>query len=315
MMSPRFPNWLLCASIVALGGCSAAGPGSLDEDATRRGDALDGQRTTLWIHGRNASGSTSEGDYDDFSYWGAPDQPAGVHKRAVNWDGRSHIAESNGAIRRALDCFCTGPNVCYLAGHSAGDAQIGYALDLYGQSQRQVKDGIPNSTGECGSTGETQTGWNILWVEVAGGAAGGTELADLGYWAVSDPLTGDLRTSRARTLYDHNNTQGVAYYMVVGAKGTLYASVLPGQDDEVIAYHSAGGLSETGRYCNPHDWFCDSPLGMNGDPSRKSGHTVAKWANHSVAFRDDGEQYDHYARNAWAGVVSPAAADLAEYAQ
>ena len=38
-------------------------------------------------------------------------------------------------------------------------------------------------------------------------------------------------------MYDHNQTRGKIFYMFAGAKGTLYSGILPGQDDEAIAYH------------------------------------------------------------------------------
>ncbi|HYH95395.1 MAG TPA: hypothetical protein VD972_05435, partial [Hyalangium sp.] len=88
---------------------------------------------TLWIHGKNGGG-TQAGNYADFSNWGPSSTAAGVNKKAVNWDGRQAIGGQNYRIRDALDCFCTGSNWCYIAVHSAGDLQIGYALSLYGGS-------------------------------------------------------------------------------------------------------------------------------------------------------------------------------------
>ena len=130
--------------------------------------AASAKNYTLWIHGRNSGGGTVAGTYSDFRYWGPSTTAAGVNKIAVNWDGVSSIASTNGAIRNALDCYCTGANFCYIAAHSAGDAQIGYALSQYGGSARYKKNAVPNSSGVCGnSDGTTQTGWNIKWVAVA----------------------------------------------------------------------------------------------------------------------------------------------------
>ncbi|RYZ46835.1 MAG: hypothetical protein EOO72_01040, partial [Myxococcaceae bacterium] len=81
---------------------------------------------TLWIHGKNGN-STKAGNYGDFSYWGPANTAAGVNKKAVNWNGTQRIGTENYRIRNALDCFCTGSNWCYVAAHSAGDLQIGYA--------------------------------------------------------------------------------------------------------------------------------------------------------------------------------------------
>jgi hypothetical protein len=266
---------------------------------------------SLWIHGRNGGGAA--GNYLDFTYWGPDTAAAGVNKRSVNWDGYNRISMTNSRIRDALDCYCTGGNWCYIAAHSAGDLQIGYALSLFGGTTREVKDAAPNASGVCGSTGGTQAGWNIKWVGVAGGAAGGTELANLGSWAVSDPLTSDLKTSTARAMYDHNQTRAKAFYMFAGAKGTVYSSTLPGQDDEVIAYHSAGGVSGSGgaSFCNPRDWFCnDLTLGQGPNEGGR-----AKWSWHAVQFRDDGEALDHYTRGNWQGIVSRLRADMEIYAQ
>jgi hypothetical protein len=189
--------------------------------------------------------------------------------------------------------------------------QIGYALALYGGTTRNVKNAVPNSSGVCGNTGATQTGWNIKWVDVASGGGGGSELANLGEWAVSDPLTGDLKTSAARALYNHNTTRSKWFYMFAGAKGTLYSGMLPGQDDEALAYHSTGGVASTGSFCNDGDWFCDGVLTL-GTSATSNGK--AKWSYHTVELRDSSEQYDHYAAGNWSGIVGPVRADMVAYA-
>ena len=267
---------------------------------------------SLWIHGRNPGQSGQIGNYADFSYWGPSSTAAGINKKAVNWAGGAHIASSNGAVRNALDCYCTGSNWCYVAAHSAGNAQIGYALALYGASSRTKKNASPDSSGVCGnaSTGGTQTGWNIKWVDVAGGAAGGSELANLGYWAVGDGITSDLRTSTMRSLYNHNTTQDKWLYMFAGSKGTLYSGILPGQDDEVVSYHSTGALSATGSFCNPGDWFCDDQLNTGTTGSKNA----PRWANHTVVLRDDSESYDHHAAGSWGGIIGPMRNDMVSYA-
>ncbi|APR85279.1 Hypothetical protein A7982_10628 [Minicystis rosea] len=265
---------------------------------------------TLWIHGRNTSQSTKPGNYADFSYWGSASTAAGVNKKAVNWDGVSRISDSNGKIRNALDCFCTGSNWCYVAAHSAGDAQIGYALAMYGGSSRSVKSPSPAADGTCSNAGGTQTGWNIKWVDVGGGAGGGSELANLGYWAVGDALTSDLRTGTMRALYNHNTTRGSWFYMFAGAKGTAYSGVLPGQDDEAIAYHSSGGLSGTGGFCNPGDLLCDGTLNLGTSATG----SVSKWSYHSTSFRDDGESYNHYTNGSWGGIMGKVRQDAVSYA-
>jgi len=255
---------------------------------------------TLWINGRTGGGTV--GDYNSWTYWGPPAVDAGVNKKSVNWDGRSSIAAASPRIRDALDCFCTGANWCYIATHSAGDLLIGYTLANYGGSVRTVRNAVANAAGTCGAAGGTQTGWNIKWIASAAGSGGGSELANIGAWTTSEPLVQDLKVATARAMYNHNETRGVGFWMYAGARGTLYSGVLPGQDDEVQAYHSAGGVSgSAGRaLCNPGDWFCDD-LTL-GDGPNQGGST--KWNMHSVAFRDDGEDYNHYTNGSWGGIVS-----------
>ncbi|HEX8434856.1 hypothetical protein [Archangium sp.] len=265
---------------------------------------------SLWIHGKNGGG-TQRGNYADFSNWGPSTVSAGVNKKAVNWDGRQRISVENFRIRDALDCFCTGANWCYIASHSAGNLQIGYALSLYGGSTRSVRNAVPNSTGVCGTTGATQVGWNIKWVDVASGAGGGSELADNGEWATSDPIVGDLVTSTARAMYNHNTTRSKWFYMFAGAKGTAYSGILSGQDDEAVAYHSTGGVSVKGGFCNPGDWFCDGTLNT-GTAATSNGKAL--WSYHSVKFRDDGETCDHYQNSNWENIVGKVRADMAAYA-
>lgn len=255
---------------------------------------------TLWINGRTGGGTI--GDYGSFSYWGPAATAAGVNKKAVNWDGYGSVSTQNDKIRNALDCFCTGTNWCYVATHSAGDLMLGYTLANYGGSSRMKKNAVAGAGGVCGnSDGSSQTGWNIKWVRAASGAAGGTELADAGSWALTEPLVKDLKTATARAMYDHNNTRNIWFYMYAGAKGTAYSGILPGQDDEVVAYHSTGGVSGSsgGSYCNPSDWWCnDLTLGTAANEGGR-----AKWSYHSVVFRDDAEAYNHYASGNWQGIV------------
>ena len=268
---------------------------------------------TLWIHGRT-SGTTTPGNYADFSYWGPASTEAGVNKVAVNWDGSSTIGSTNGLIRNALDCYCTGTNYCYVVVHSAGDLQIGYALALYGGTARSKKKPGTGSGGVCeNSDGTTQTGWNIKWVRVASGASGGSDLADAGSWALSEPLVKDLVTTTSRAMYDHSATRGVTFYHYAGAAGTVYSAILPGQDDEAVAYHSTGAVSGStgGSYCNPSDWFCNAlNLGTAACENR-----ATKWTNHSLSFRDDYESYNHYSNGKWEGIVSPTRADVVTYAR
>jgi hypothetical protein len=267
---------------------------------------------SLWINGRTGGGAI--GNYNDFTYFGPAATPAGINKKSVNWDGRSSVATQSGTLRNALDCFCTGGNWCYVAVHSAGDMLMGYTLANYGGSDRRVTNARPNTAGVCtAGTGGTQKGWNIKWVRAAAGSAGGSELADIGAWTTSEPLAQEHKVSTARALYNHNDTHNVWFYMYAGARGTLYSFALPGQDDEVVAYHSSGGVSGGGgsSFCNRGDWFCND---LTYGPGPNQGGRL-KWAWHDVVFRDDGEDYGHYTGRNWGGVTSLVRRDMEAFAR
>ncbi|MET0962862.1 MAG: hypothetical protein ABWY05_08590 [Noviherbaspirillum sp.] len=235
---------------------------------------------TLWINGRgNSAGAV--GNYNSFGYWGPAGVAAGVNNKSVNWDGYNSISSQNGKVRDALDCFCTGSNWCYIAAHDAGDLMIGYALANYGGSARLKKNAAPNSAGVCGNTdGNTQTGWNIKWVRVAGGAAGGSELSDHGAWAAPAPLARDLKTTTARAMYNHSSTRNIWFYNYAGSAGTALG--------------------------NPADWFInDLTLGTTAN----EGGSV-KWGFHSLSLRDDAEARSHYCNSNWQGIVSPVRAAM-----
>ncbi len=296
-------NRSFAASLVGLGICTAVSFGATEANATNY---------TVWIHGRSPGNTYNKVTHQDFAYWGPSSTAAGVNKRAVNWDGQSSISASNGGIRNALDCYCTGSNWCYIAAHSAGDLQIGYALDFYGSSTRLKKNAVPNTSGVCGNTdGMTQTGWNIKWVYVASGAGGGSELADMGQVFTGNAIDTNLKVANARGLYNHNATRSVWFHMYAASKGTLYSGTLPGQDDEAVSYHSTGGVSAAGSFCNPADWFCND---LNLGTAAAEGGT-ALWSYHTVKFRDDGEAYNHYSGGNWSGIVAKVRSDVATYAQ
>ena len=107
--------------------------------------AVSATNYSLWINGRNNTSAVA-GNYADFIYWGPSSAAAGVNKKAVNWDGYNRISTQNYRIRDALDCYCTGNNWCYIAAHSAGNLQTGYAFSLYGGSTRNVKNATPTTS-------------------------------------------------------------------------------------------------------------------------------------------------------------------------
>lgn len=309
------PSLIAAALTLAFAsGCSATSDSiEGDEDSGSLTDGVMQNTHTLWVHGKDKKSRGQIGNYDDFAYWGDPTVGAGIDKKAVNWGGVDRIAETSIFIRNALDCYCTGKQWCYLAGHSAGDVQIGYALAMFGGGERPVTDGIPDDSGRCGETGETQIGWNVYDVAIAGGAGGGSELADNGTWWDKSPVMADLQTVPARALYDHSATQGLWFHRFVGAYGGFGSGFLPGEDDGVVAYHSTGGLSEIGSYCNPgNDKGCDDTLELGDAPTPKLG--IAKWDHHLVDLRDDAVEFDHVTSQRWGGIVAPVVSYMAGHA-
>jgi hypothetical protein len=324
LFSPTFRHITTILGVTAVlacgSGCSPADDDFSSESEERNNGALgEGKTYTLWIHGLETLHPSVPATYDNFGAWGPNDVDAGINKIAVNWGGTGHLATTNSWIRNALDCFCTGANFCNIAVHSAGNMQIGYALDLFGSSTRDVTNARPGTDGTCESTGQTQVGWNIKIIDVAAGAAGGSEIADAGAWVspVARDLIADLRTTVARTLYDHNNTQGLPFNMFTGSKGLAGASViLPGEDDTAVAYHSSGGLSDVGAFCNPGDTAgCDDVLNLDDEGSLKQGTLVPKWQNHYVRYRDDKSLYSHGPNRRWSGVPSLVVKDMQSSSQ
>jgi hypothetical protein len=302
---------------------------------------------SLWINGMSTSNAFKEGQYDNFSYWGPypSGNTAGSKPKAVNWDGIRNVGATNGHIRDALDKFCTGNNWCYIAAHSAGNLQIGYALANYGDSDRTKH--ACNVNGQCKPSGGMQKGWNVKSVHVAGGAAGGSEVAGVavGLWTgavnlffdllgIESDAPGiipnmlilrDLVPSTARSLYDHNVTGGVQFHMYAGSNdnNVLTRHLLAGDDDNLVAYHSSGGVAgSSGRpLCNDNKFLCGeltrgtAPNGNSSWPHLIKGGE--KWNNHTVAFRDNAGHYPHGSGNGpkvWGGIIGVVRDAMAKFA-
>ena len=217
---------------------------------------------TLWLHGRS-SGYANLGSWD-FSYWSHGGwsngnvAQTGVDPKAVNYDATDHISTTNGVIRAALDANCSSANgdACYVVCHSAGCAQIGYAMANY-------------------STGQ----WHVLEVFTGGSAAGGSELANAGSWLTGWNIDSDLHTGAMRSLYDHdalgNRIQGWVHNYVGGDWSSITNTIFPcasnhwygctgwAGNDSVVAFHSSGhfrstdastGFSNAGNYSGGSFW-------------------------------------------------------------
>lgn len=273
-MKHLFPLLLAAASLV---GCAPDEATKSDEGNLNDGSGPNVKRSTIYVHGRTSG--TPEG----WKYWASEGPRPGVNAVAVAYDGHDCIANTNPKIVQAFDENCSGDDKwCYVVCHSAGCAQVGYAMDKFGKTE---------------SGGNR---WNIYWTLAAGSAEGGSELADLGHWTGSECMTKDLRTSKMRASYNHDNTLGTWRYMYAGARSHSGAAVISGQDDGAVGYHSSGGVSKTGSFSNPSDWT-GTTLEMGTTGTRRA----RLYAYHTVQLRDDEEKYDHYAASQDTGITWP----------
>ena len=203
---------------------------------------------SLYLHGLTAVSGYSVPS--GWQYWTGGQ--AGINAVPVNYDGTVHVSQSNPTVRSALNAYCRGTNKCYVAAHSMGAAQIGYAVANYG------------------GTYSAPT-WNIIWVDAGGSAAGGSELANAADWLLGSSGTQgvlggavyDLQTSVMRGLYNHdslgNIISGKVYTFLGGdwssfdtcffpGGGTFCSGGGGGGNDRAVAYHSSGHYRSVGNY-------------------------------------------------------------------
>jgi hypothetical protein len=198
------------------------------------------KNSTLWVHGRN------DGVPPGFSYWVNDKgtniaQTTGVNPVAVDYDGTAHIAASNPVVVAALNANCNSAagQSCYIAAHSAGAAQIGYAEWLY-----------PDGAGQASPNQNVR--WSILWVATGGSAAGGSELAgNTAYFFTGYNMDLDLVVSTMRGMYTHDNLgddiAGHVFNFLGGDYASLTTCLFPGgcvggsgSNDSAVAFHSSG---------------------------------------------------------------------------
>ncbi|MFI5299816.1 MAG: hypothetical protein ACHREM_17145 [Polyangiales bacterium] len=204
-------------------------------------------RTTLYIHGRS---STPSG----WGYWNH-ETIQGVNAVPVNYDGTAHIWQSNPTVVAALDAYCSGINSCYVVCHSAGCAQIGYAVAVY-------ENGL-------------QSRWNILGVAAGGSASGGSDIAGnaasfITGWAIDS----DLAVGTMRGMYNHDVLgDDIAGNVNVhlGADWAWFSNpFFSGNNDTAVSFHSSGHFRGAGSYSG--NW----PTGAQWD------HTVTNYVDPTV---------------------------------
>jgi len=148
-------------------------------------------------------------------------------------DQQNSMATATANLASTLDAYCpsTGQNTCYIYTYSNGGAVISRTFALFETARWRVGYVVASASNEGGSE-LGGTGW-------IGEIFGGCYLA------------GQIGPSSHRNGWNHHDTNGVTIGMI-GGNGWLAPfaqhSVLPGNDDGAVAYHSAGGYASTGSY-------------------------------------------------------------------
>jgi hypothetical protein len=236
--------------------------------------------TYVYVHGWLPAGddlsSENNGTYSRYA-WGKPTLPGTVF---VGWNTGNDWRGGAANAVATLDARCSRSNPaasCTIICHSMGCAVTGLTLDAYGTTS-----GTPR--------------WRINRVLALGSGEGGSELGNLGstndaiaffgrVWGFDTQIvTSSLRYTApgvVRPAYDHNDTAGTPWFHVAGYNGDFWSSaLLPGQDDGVVAFHSACGYVKvfSSTDCsNDWEWVRKTSFGVPYYVQR----TVARWTNHS----------------------------------
>jgi len=190
--------------------------------------------SVIFVHGR---GGTCGSDYytDAGNYWGtAKNINTALPKYFVTYDGYSDPrtwghCRAQSKLYQVLEerCLKSRGQSCYIICHSAGCYVTEYFISTMDVSR-----------------------YGIKFVFNSSSAAGGSELANLKFWA-SGSMDAALQTNNARGSYNHNNMKGIPFYMLAGYKGWWYTAwYLPGEDDGAVSFHSTCGINTTGSYSN-----------------------------------------------------------------
>jgi pimeloyl-ACP methyl ester carboxylesterase len=187
-------------------------------------EATAGDRTVVYVHGRTESG-----------WSGGFRAPTGYKTLDLRYNGTTAtLAQANVGVTAELRKRCSGGNVCVVVAHSNGTLQVGRTVAT-------APDAIDG----------------LLYVEATGAAMGGSELIDscglaklIGQSCYPNGVDATLTVTAARAAFDHNSH--VPWYHLAGNTDFrnrmwwLTAAMLPGNDDGVVAYHSALGCANAG---------------------------------------------------------------------
>ncbi len=208
----------------------------------------------IFVHGMSLieSNEACQGQTSCDNYW---DQiPEGIDHVFVGYDGRRNpfaAVPTAGSVRllEMLNQYCRADQgqSCRIVAESLGGFTTAGTIAMYNQS------GL----------------YNILYSTQIVSAEGGSEIANLGDTAIeilkfvfglgdnqiaaaieqSRDAIDALVTSSARGLFDHNRNNGAVFYHVAARKSIWIAEpFLPGEDDTLVAFHSACAYRTTGAF-------------------------------------------------------------------
>lgn len=195
---------------------------------------------------------------DQLGYWSGETSISA----AVNQTSSMSTAVAD--LKARLDTYCLNGNLCYIYAWSNGGAVISRVLGTY------------------------STNWNIGYIYTSANNEGGSELA-AGAW-VSEFLAGCSLASAVKpgnfrpSAWNHNDTNGKPFYQVAGDIGPSWAlwyitsGLLPGDDDGIVALHSAGGAT-----CG----------GSSSGCSVTNMCSAARWSNRYIVGTCYGYSLDH----------------------
>jgi hypothetical protein len=217
----------------------------------------------VYVHGRSECGNpdASSGACTSGSGWsGGTRTISGYSSVNLTYNATTAtLATANDRVTSQLRTYCSGGNNCIVVSYSNGDLNL----------QRTMANAPDALSG-------------LIYAESASSAAGGADYAGacsfvqwfggVFGWDVCYPsgVDGTLSTSAARNAYNHNNSKTT--YRISGNTNAynwmFYLTswtVLPGDDDGVVSYHSTFGCNSTGS--------------QNADCGKYQGQYRDSWAN------------------------------------
>jgi hypothetical protein len=149
-------------------------------------------------------------------------------------DQRDSMANAVSDMRSVFDTYCSDPDSCNVYAYSNGAAVVSKTLSTF-----------------------SDAGWNVDLVLQSGGSEGGSEVAGTGW--VGEAFGGcalagsaDLTPTAHRSNWNHDDTAGALVYGLAGTGHTwwsfLMTLLIPGKNDSVVGFHSAGGMNSVGAY-------------------------------------------------------------------